>query len=101
VDVPLVSAATVRAVLKRFRETGAPIVRPVRGDAHGHPVIVSSSLFGALRAADPAVGAKPVVRANASARGSVEIDDDPGAFLDIDTPEEYARVGEVENVESR
>jgi CTP:molybdopterin cytidylyltransferase MocA len=96
VDVPLVSAATVRAVVKRFEETGAPIVRPVRGEAHGHPVLVSRALFGAVRAADPEVGAKPVVRAHASERGSVEIVDDPGAFLDIDTPEEYARLDGIE-----
>jgi molybdenum cofactor cytidylyltransferase len=31
VDVPLVSAATVRAVMDRHAATRAPIVRPVRG----------------------------------------------------------------------
>jgi molybdenum cofactor cytidylyltransferase len=92
VDVPLVSASTVRAVVQRFEATGAAIVRPVRGEAHGHPVLVSRALFAALRAADPSVGAKPIVRAHASPEGSVEITDDPGAFLDIDTPEEYARI---------
>src|SRR5215470_4874464 len=36
VDVPLVSAATVRRVLDRYRETRAPIVRPIDGARHGH-----------------------------------------------------------------
>jgi molybdenum cofactor cytidylyltransferase len=91
VDVPLVSPATVRAVVDRHRATGAPIVRPVRGSEHGHPVFIDRSLFAALRAADPSTGAKPVVRAHVSAAGDVEVDDE-GAFLDIDTPEEYEQV---------
>jgi molybdenum cofactor cytidylyltransferase len=90
VDVPLVSASTVRAVLDRYRATGAPIVRPVKGDLHGHPVLIDRSLFAAIRSADPMVGAKPVVRAHVSAAGDVEVDD-PGAFEDIDTPLEYER----------
>jgi molybdenum cofactor cytidylyltransferase len=89
VDVPLVSAATVRAVVDRYHATRAPIVRPVQGPLHGHPVLIDRSLFGALRAADPAQGAKPVVRGHVSSAGDVAVDD-PGAYLDIDTPEEYA-----------
>jgi molybdenum cofactor cytidylyltransferase len=91
VDVPLVSGATVRAVLDRYRETRAPIVRPVRGDTHGHPVLIDRSLFDAIRHADPAIGAKPIIRANASAAGDVVVDDD-GAFADADTPEDYDRL---------
>ena len=46
------------------------------------------AIFGELRAADPAAGAKPVVRRHAAAIVNVEVDD-PGAFRDFDTPEEY------------
>jgi molybdenum cofactor cytidylyltransferase len=88
VDVPFVSAATVRAVVQRYLETHAPIVRPVRAGRYGHPLIVDRSLFGPLRQADVAVGAKPVVHAYATVEGEVQIDDD-GAFADIDTGEEY------------
>jgi len=91
VDVPLIASSTVRAVVDRYRRTRAPIVRPVRGTEHGHPVLIDHSLFDSLRHADPAAGAKPIVRANASPAGDVEIDDD-GAFADIDTPEEYQRL---------
>ena len=87
VDVPLVSEATVRAVIDRYRETRAPIVRPVRGDEHGHPVLIDRSLFDALRQADPAVGAKAIIRANVSPAGDVSVDD-PGAFADADTPDD-------------
>ena len=88
VDVPLVGAGTVRAVLERYQANGAPVVRPVRGDDHGHPVLIDRQLFPLLRAANPSDGAKPVVRAHVSAAGDVAVDD-AGAFLDIDTPQEY------------
>jgi molybdenum cofactor cytidylyltransferase len=88
VDVPLVAASTVRAVVDRYRRTQAPIVRPVRGTRHGHPVLIDRSLFESIRAADPNAGAKEVVRAYASPAGDVEVDDE-GAFADIDTPEDY------------
>src|SRR4029079_18544068 len=44
VDVPLVSAATVRAVIDTHRRTSAPIVRPTSGDRHGHPLLIARSL---------------------------------------------------------
>jgi molybdenum cofactor cytidylyltransferase len=91
VDVPLVSSATIRAVIDRYQATHAAIVRPVRGAAHGHPVLIDRSLFDALRRADPTVGAKSVIRANVSAAGDVAVDDD-GAFADADTPEDYERL---------
>lgn len=91
IDAPFVTPDTVRAVIDRFRSTGAPIVRPVRGDQHGHPVLIARALFPLLRAADPATGAKPVVRAHVSVAGDVTVAD-AGAFMDIDTPADFARV---------
>jgi molybdenum cofactor cytidylyltransferase len=91
VDVPMVAAATVRAVIERYTLTHAPVVRPVLGDLHGHPVLIDRRLFAALRSADPAAGAKPIVRAHVSPEGDVEVED-RGAFADVDTPADYRRV---------
>jgi molybdenum cofactor cytidylyltransferase len=91
VDVPLVTAATVRAVVEHYLVTNAPIVRPTRGREHGHPVLIDRTLFDEFRRADPAGGAKPIVRAHASVSGDLAIEDD-GAYLDIDTVTEYERV---------
>lgn len=91
VDVPLVSPRTIRAVVDRYKATHAPIVRPVRGNEHGHPVLVDRSLFPLLRSADPTAGAKPIIRAHVSLAGDVSVTDD-GAFLDIDTRDVYDRV---------
>jgi molybdenum cofactor cytidylyltransferase len=90
VDMPLFSAGTVARVIEAFRTTGALVVRPASGGRHGHPVLFSRALFDELRGADPETGARPVVRAHVAQTVDVEVDD-PGAFIDIDTPEDYAR----------
>ena len=89
VDAPLVSVATIERLVHAWRISRAPIVRPARGEVHGHPVIFDSAVFAELRAADPAVGAKAVVRSYADQIVNVPVEDD-GAFIDIDTPAEYA-----------
>jgi CTP:molybdopterin cytidylyltransferase MocA len=80
----------VRAVIDRYRSSAAPVVRPTSGTRHGHPLLIDRSLFEGLRRADPVAGAKPIVRAHASAAGDLAIDDE-GAFADIDTEEDYKR----------
>ena len=91
VDVPLVSAATVRAVIDHYRASRLPVVRPTSGARHGHPLLIDRTLFDRIRQADPVAGAKPVVRAHATAAGDLPIADE-GAFTDIDTAEEYERL---------
>jgi len=90
VDVPLVASATVRAVIDRYRQSRAPVVRPTSGTRHGHPLLLDRSIFAELRAADPDTGAKPIVRAHASPAGDLSIADE-GAFTDIDTADDYTR----------
>jgi molybdenum cofactor cytidylyltransferase len=94
VDAPLFAVSTVRAVVQRFEQTHAPVVRAVRGAEHGHPVLIGREIFNQIRRADPAFGAKPVVRGHASAAGDVPVDD-TGAFVDIDTPHDYAKLPEL------
>jgi CTP:molybdopterin cytidylyltransferase MocA len=91
VDVPLVRPESVAAIVHAWRATRAPIVRPVDGERHGHPVVFDRAVFDDLRAADPSVGAKAVFAVHASQRVDVPITDD-GAFVDVDTPEDYLRV---------
>src|SRR3954463_1449332 len=89
VDVPLVSAATVRALIARAATSSAPVLRAVHRGRHGHPVIFTRQVFAALRAADPSRGAKAVMQAVVVE--DVEVDD-PGIVEDVDTPEDYRRV---------
>lgn len=88
VDAPLVTAETVATLIAVFGATGAPIVRARYHGQNGHPVIFSRALFDELRHADPAVGAKAVLRAHASAIVNVDVTD-PGVVADVDTPDDY------------
>jgi CTP:molybdopterin cytidylyltransferase MocA len=88
VDIPLVRRDTVEALLEAWRTTRAPIVRPVVGARHGHPVIFDRATFADLRAAPREVGAKSVI-ATWQARILNLPCGDAGALLDVDTPHEY------------
>ncbi len=85
VDVPMIEAATISAVLEAWRRTRAPIVRPARGDRHGHPVLFDRSLFTELRQASLAGGAKTVLRRHAARIVDVAVADE-GSLIDVDTP---------------
>jgi molybdenum cofactor cytidylyltransferase len=98
VDLPLVSSHTVRAVLDAYRQhPTAAMVRPVRGDRHGHPVVFDRQLFDELRSGNPDLGAKPIVHAHLGSILNVPVTDE-GAFIDIDTPDDYERyVGKLQD----
>jgi molybdenum cofactor cytidylyltransferase len=91
VDQPLVAVETIRRLLDVHQRTRAPIVRPAHEGRHGHPVIFDRSLFDEFRRADPSAGAREVIQRHRPGVIDVTVDDE-GAFLDIDTPEEYERV---------
>lgn len=88
VDVPLVSPATVRALLDAHRQTRAPVVRPLRSGRHGHPVVFDRTVFDEIRCAGEEHGAKAVVWAHRHESVDVPIDED-GPFQDVDTPADY------------
>jgi molybdenum cofactor cytidylyltransferase len=92
VDLPLLSSGTVRAVLDAYRDSKgkALVVRPEMRGRHGHPVVFDRALFGELRRADPQAGARIVVHAHSADVLNVHVDDE-GAFIDIDTPDDYNR----------
>ncbi len=90
VDSPLINAETVRAVVSAFDASHAPIVRARYHERNGHPVLFARALFHELRHADPAVGARAVLRAHAGQILNVDVED-PGVVTDVDTPDEYRR----------
>ena len=90
-DVPLVSPETVRSLIGAWRTSRAPLVWPSHRGRHGHPVVFAPPLLEALRTADPAPGARPVVRRFAPSAVTVEVAD-AAVLLDVDTPGEYDRL---------
>lgn len=91
VDLPQFQPSTVGALVTRWRQTHAPLVRPMHDGRHGHPVIFGRALLDALRESDIAAGAKPVIHRFLDDAVSVPVDD-PGTVEDIDTPEAYDRL---------
>jgi CTP:molybdopterin cytidylyltransferase MocA len=91
VDIPLVRAETIARLKRAFVSSGAPIARTIFKGRHGHPVIFGRRVFDDLRHADPAVGAKAVMRAQGSAIVDVDVDDE-SILRDVDTPDDYRRM---------
>lgn len=91
VDAPRLDGGTVAALLAAFRAAPGRIVRAVHGGRHGHPVIFPRALFDELRSADPARGAKAVVRAHEAEIRDVEVGN-PGVLDDIDTADDYREI---------
>lgn len=91
VDVPMLTSGTVRAVVEAWRNTGAPIVRPIAEGRRGHPVIFDRQLFDELRSAPLDSGARVVVRAHWAQSVDVPVED-PGCLIDVDTPADYRRL---------
>jgi molybdenum cofactor cytidylyltransferase len=91
VDAPMILADTVATLIATFSATGAPIIRPRYRGRNGHPVVFSRAVFDELRRADPALGAKAVLRAHHDTIVNVDVED-PGVAGDVDTPEDYAKL---------
>lgn len=90
VDVPLVSTAVLRTLLKAGERPDVQIVRAAHRGIHGHPVLFKRAVFDELQAADPDVGARGVVHADPSRVTDVEVGE-AGVTLDLDTPADYLR----------
>ena len=88
VDVPMVAVETVSTLVEAWRHHPSPIIRPVMGERHGHPVLFDRSVFHQLRTVTAADGAKAVLRAHADDLIDVTVTD-PGCMFDIDTPADY------------
>jgi molybdenum cofactor cytidylyltransferase len=91
VDAPLVRQETIAAALAVFHTRQPGLVRATYHGRHGHPVIFSRALFASLRHADPAVGARAVVREHTNDLVDLEVDD-PGVMQDVDEPADYAQL---------
>lgn len=91
VDHPEIDADLVDTLIRRYEETGRPIVLPVRRGRRGHPVLFARSTFGEIMKALDSVGARQVVW-NLADQVSEVATDHPGVTFDVDTPEEYEKL---------
>lgn len=88
-DQPGVSTALLAALIRRHRETLAPIVAPRYQGQRGNPVLFDRATFAEFARLEGDIGARPILQAYA---GQIAWLDWPTAEIieDIDTPADYA-----------
>lgn len=89
-DQPLASSEVTAALCERWREGGVDAVAPQYRDGRGHPVLFGRACFAALAELKGDVGARSVLDALGDRLALVTVDAD--APLDVDTPDELARL---------
>jgi molybdenum cofactor cytidylyltransferase len=87
-DQPLVSADHIHRLIEEHQTTGFPMVASGYAGTLGVPALFSRECFLALRALDPAVGAKQLLARRPDTVAAVPF---PDGEIDLDTPEDYAR----------
>jgi molybdenum cofactor cytidylyltransferase len=89
-DMPRVPAAVIAQLVQALEE-GAPIAAPVHDGERGHPVGFGAALREELLALDGDSGARAVVQRHAADVRAIECRDS-GVLLDVDRPEDLARI---------
>lgn len=91
-DLPNLQADTVALLLRRMLETGAPLALPTHHGKRGHPLAIAPGLIEEIGTLDPDIGLKQLRDRYEAALLEVEVED-AGVVEDVDTPEDYARLG--------
>lgn len=91
-DQPFVRPETMRGILDVHRNSGAKIVVPLYKGQRGNPVLLGRSLFAEAMALEGDVGCRAIFASRADAMAYVEVDD-PAILADIDTREDFERLG--------
>jgi molybdenum cofactor cytidylyltransferase len=89
-DQPRLPDGVIAALLRAREQTGQAVVAPVYRGVQGTPVLFGAETFGELAALDGDTGARSVVQAHPGRVARVAID--APMPLDVDTPEDYARL---------
>jgi molybdenum cofactor cytidylyltransferase len=88
-DQPFFSAGIIHELIAAHRRTGRAIVAASYEGTRGVPALFSRSLFPELMALDGPEGARRVIQARSDETLAVRF---PEGALDLDTPEDYARL---------
>jgi CTP:molybdopterin cytidylyltransferase MocA len=105
IDRPPVLPGTVRQLREEFLyaepEVWAVVPEVMRdGQAvHGHPILISMEMMRAFLGATPTATARDVEHRHQQHIRYIPVDD-PRVGANIDTPEDYARLGGVEMISS-
>jgi molybdenum cofactor cytidylyltransferase len=94
-DMPLVTPEALRELAHRQHSSGRPAAMTEAGGVRGVPVFITRSLFPALMIQEGDVGGAQYLRAHPEAVEAVHFDD-PDLIRDVDRPEDYARLLELD-----
>jgi molybdenum cofactor cytidylyltransferase len=87
-DYPLVEPATVEILICRHAELQGSIITPEYQEVRGHPLLFARSILDEL---EEGMTLRDVVRKDPARLHVVPVDD-PGILIDMDTPDDYARI---------
>jgi molybdenum cofactor cytidylyltransferase len=89
-DQPRLPEGVIAALVQAREQTGQAIAAPIYRGVQGTPVLFGAEVFGELGGLDGDAGARSVVQARPERVARVAID--APMPLDVDTPEDYARL---------
>ena len=90
-DQPRVQSSTIDDLLARFWDSEKNICVPVHRGRRVNPTLFSRAMYCRLMAINGDFGARNIIRENSEQVLYVEVDD-PAEFVDIDTPEDIAKI---------
>jgi molybdenum cofactor cytidylyltransferase len=88
-DQPQIPVELILALLKKYSETGLPVIMPRSRERRGNPVLFARPAFNDLLTLEGDVGGRAILERYEI--GEV-IWEDPLFLLDVDTPEDYQRL---------
>jgi molybdenum cofactor cytidylyltransferase len=97
-DQPLLTASSIDLLMTAHRTTGSLIVASRRGDRLEAPALFSFAFFDELAALRDDAGSREILRRNESRALGIEL---PGAEFDMDTPEDYQRLIDLDLEQAR
>jgi molybdenum cofactor cytidylyltransferase len=94
-DMPLLTPEALRELARRQQVSGRPAAMTEAGGVRGVPVFITRSLFPALMIQEGDVGGAQYLRAHPESVEAVRFDD-ADLVRDVDRPEDYARLLELD-----
>lgn len=99
-DQPMLTCELLETLVARYKETGALVVAPYHRGRRGNPVVFDRALFRELLETRGDEGGRAVIARHS--RDIVRVDvDEPLASLDIDTPEDYNALVDLQHDDKR
>ena len=93
VDYPEVGSSTVAKIASAWRDAPHAAIVPQFAGRHGHPVCISAEVARAILALPSSASARDAIHRYAADTLYLAVDD-PGILRDVDTPEDYAALGQ-------